>query len=57
MGFMNLDELAQILRVSIRHLQDLRKTESFPSPATSEGAGIVYRKSDIMKFIEKGGVA
>ena len=53
---LSLQEVAEYLQVSIRHLLNLRSGGSFPSPVKVGKSKILFRKNDINQFIQNGGV-
>lgn len=53
----NLTELAQSLRVSIRQLQNIRKDDSFPQPVMLGKSKPMYRVSDINDWLSHGGLS
>lgn len=53
---LNLEELANFLRISKRHLQVIRKDSSFPNPVLLGQNKVCYLMSDIQDWICNGGV-
>ena len=54
---MKIKEVAAYLRVSERHLLEMRKHPSFPEPVRLGKNKVVYREKDIQQFVAKGGLA
>ncbi len=54
---LKVKEVAEYLRVSERHLLDMRKDPSFPRPVRLGKNKVVFKESDIKEFVEKGGLA
>ena len=52
---MKLDEVAEMLRCSTRHLQTIRKKEGFPKPIRLGQSAVRYLRADIEKFLRNGG--
>lgn len=53
----NLTELAQNLRISIRQLQNIRKHDSFPQPVMLGKSKPMYRVTDINEWLVSGGLS
>lgn len=54
---LSLSDVAEMLRVSTRHLLDLRKDSSFPQPVRLGIRRVAFRRTDIVRFINSGGLA
>ena len=54
---LTLSQVAEMLGVSTRHLLDLRKGSSFPQPVRLGVRKVAYRRTDIVRFIQSGGLA
>ena len=52
---MKLDEVAEMLRCSTRHLQTIRKEEGFPKPIKLGQSVVRYLRTDIEHFVRSGG--
>ena len=52
----NLTELAESLRISIRQLQNIRKHDSFPKPVMLGKNRPMYKVSDINNWLSNGGL-
>jgi predicted DNA-binding transcriptional regulator AlpA len=52
----NLIDLADYLGVSVRQLQNIRKSKSFPSAVRLGKTKLAYRMNDIDAWINSGGV-
>jgi predicted DNA-binding transcriptional regulator AlpA len=53
---MTIDQVADYLGVSLRHLQNLRKTEYFPKPIKIGKTKVRFLVDEINKFVREGGV-
>ncbi len=53
---LNLEETSKLLRISKRYLQDLRKDDSFPSPIVLGKQKVAYWESDIVDWLNGGGL-
>jgi predicted DNA-binding transcriptional regulator AlpA len=52
---MKLDDVAEMLRCSTRHLQKIRKQHGFPKSVVLGKSVVRYLRSDIEKFVRSGG--
>ena len=52
---MKLDEVAEMMRCSTRHLQTIRKEEGFPKPIKLGQSVVRYLRADIENFLQNGG--
>jgi len=52
---MTMKETAAYLKVSVRHLQNMRKREDFPKPVVMGKGKKFYRQTDLEEFISGGG--
>lgn len=52
----NLTDLANYLGVSVRQLQNIRKSKSFPSAVKLGKTKLAYRMNDIDEWINGGGL-
>ena len=53
---MTLEEVAELLRCSSRHLQNIRKVHGFPTPVVLGKMTVRYLRRDIEQFILGGGL-
>ena len=54
---MTLDEVAEMLRCSTRHLQTIRKQDGFPKAVVLGKSVVRYIRTDIETFLRNGGFA
>jgi predicted DNA-binding transcriptional regulator AlpA len=54
---MKLDEVAEMLRCSTRHLQTIRKKDGFPKAVVIGDSVVRYIRADIESFLRNGGFA
>tara|TARA_E500000331_G_C17259263_1_gene714493 strand:+ start:180 stop:359 length:180 start_codon:yes stop_codon:yes gene_type:complete len=53
---MTIEQLADYLGVSLRHLQNIRKSEYFPQPIKIGKTKVRFIVDEINKFINEGGI-
>lgn len=52
---LSLVEVATYLQITTRHLQDIRKLDSFPDPVVFGKSTFRFREEDIEAFVDRGG--
>jgi excisionase family DNA binding protein len=53
---MTIEQVAEYLGISQRHLQDIRKSEYFPKPIRIGKTKVRFLVDEINQFIAEGGV-
>ena len=57
MKLLTIDEVCDVLRIKRRHLQNIRKYDTFPKPVYVGKNKVRFKEADIFEFIQSGGLA
>ena len=54
--YLTLNEVCELLKISIRHLQNIRKCATFPRPIYIGKSKVRFNRSDLNLWLLQGGM-
>lgn len=54
--YLTLNEVCDLLKISIRHLQNIRKCATFPKPIYIGKSKIRFNKCELNEWLAQGGI-